>query len=144
MLLLKMMMWSAYSGICSWFRHDRGVLSRRAPDRKDGCVHEGFIASRQGLPMIPALAETVAIAKYLLMIEATGVQAHFGLLSSGASVELIKIAKNKGLPVTADVAMHQLHLTEHLIDGLILWHMCAHHCVLKKTKNYCVKVSKTV
>jgi dihydroorotase len=84
---------------------------------KDGCVHEGFIASRQGLPMIPALAETVAIAKYLLMIEATGVHAHFSLLSCGASVELIKIAKEKGLPVTADVAMHQLHLTDRLIDG---------------------------
>ena len=84
---------------------------------KDGCVHEGFIASRQGLPMIPALAETVAIAKYLLMIEATGVNAHFSLLSCGASVELIKIAKEKGLPVTADVAMHQLHLTDRLIDG---------------------------
>ncbi|AUX86975.1 aspartate carbamoyltransferase [Acinetobacter sp. ACNIH2] len=84
---------------------------------KDGCVHEGFIASRQGLPMIPALAETVAIAKYLLMIEATGVKAHFSLLSCGASVELIKIAKEKGLPVTADVAMHQLHLTDRLIDG---------------------------
>ena len=84
---------------------------------KDGCVHEGFIASRQGLPMIPALAETVAIAKYLLMIEATGVNAHFSLLSCGASVELIKIAKEKGLPVTADVAMHQLHLTDSLIDG---------------------------
>lgn len=84
---------------------------------KDGCVHEGFVASRQGLPMIPALAETVAIAKYLLMVEVTGVRAHFGLLSSGASVELIKIAKNKGLPVTADVAMHQLHLTDQLIDG---------------------------
>ncbi|USE84399.1 dihydroorotase [Acinetobacter tibetensis] len=84
---------------------------------KDGCVHEGFIASRQGLPMIPVLAETVAIAKYLLMIEATGVNAHFSLLSCGASVELIKIAKEKGLPVTADVAMHQLHLTDRLIDG---------------------------
>ena len=84
---------------------------------KDGCVHEGFIASRQGLPMIPTLAETVAIAKYLLMIEATGVRAHFGLLSCGASVELIKIAKAKGLPVTCDVAMHQLHLTDQLIDG---------------------------
>ena len=84
---------------------------------KDGCVHEGFVASRQGLPTIPVLAETVAIAKYLLMIEVTGVQAHFGLLSSGASVELIKIAKSKGLPITADVAMHQLHLTDHLIDG---------------------------
>ncbi len=84
---------------------------------KDGCVHEGFIASRQGLPMIPALAETVAIVKYLLMIEATKVRAHFGLLSCGASVELIRIAKEKGLPVTCDVAMHQLHLTDHLIDG---------------------------
>ncbi|MGE8540625.1 MAG: aspartate carbamoyltransferase, partial [Acinetobacter sp.] len=84
---------------------------------KDGCVHEGFVASRQGLPMIPALAETVAIAKYLLMIEATKVRAHFGLLSCGASVELIKIAKAKGLPVTCDVAMHQLHLTDQLIDG---------------------------
>jgi len=84
---------------------------------KDGCVHEGFVASRQGLPMIPALAETVAIAKYLLMIEATGVRAHFGLLSCGASVELIKLAKAKGLNVTCDVAMHQLHLTDQLIDG---------------------------
>ena len=84
---------------------------------KDGCVHEGFIASRQGLPMIPTLAETVAIAKYLLMIEATGVRAHFGLLSCGASVELIKLAKAKGLNVTCDVAMHQLHLTDQLIDG---------------------------
>ncbi|WP_122901931.1 dihydroorotase [Acinetobacter sp. B51(2017)] len=84
---------------------------------KDGCVHEGFIASRQGLPMIPALAETVAIAKYLLMVEATKVRAHFGLLSSGASVALIQAAKAKGLPVTCDVAMHQLHLTDALIDG---------------------------
>lgn len=84
---------------------------------KDGCVHEGFIASRQGLPTIPVLAETVAIAKYLLMVEVTKVRAHFGLLSSGASVELIRIAKAKGLPITADVAMHQLHLTESLIDG---------------------------
>lgn len=84
---------------------------------KDGCVHEGFIASRQGLPMIPALAESIAIAKYLLMIEVTGVRAHFGLLSCGTSVDLIKIAKDKGLAVTCDVAMHQLHLTEELIDG---------------------------
>ncbi|MHA3081932.1 dihydroorotase [Acinetobacter sp. ANC 5383] len=84
---------------------------------KDGCVHEGFVASRQGLPMIPTIAETVAIAKYLLMIEVTGVHAHFSLLSSGASVELIAAAKAKGLPVTADVAMHQLHLTDALIDG---------------------------
>lgn len=84
---------------------------------KDGYVHDGFTASRQGLTGIPAIAETVALAKQLLMVEATGVQAHFGLLSCGASVELIKAAKAKGLPVTADVAMHQLHLTDETIDG---------------------------
>lgn len=38
-------------------------------------------------------------------------------MSCGASIELIKAAKAKGLPITADVAMHQLHLTDQLIDG---------------------------
>ena len=84
---------------------------------KDGCVHEGFIGSRQGLPMISSLAETVAIAKYLQIVATTGVRAHFGLLSCAASVDLIAQAKAQGLPVTADVAMHQLHLTDAYIDG---------------------------
>ena len=125
--------WSAVSNASAPFANDDVVLrtleyaaglnltvvfyAEEPQIAKDGCVHEGFIASRQGLPMIPALAETVAIAKYLLMIEATKVHAHFGLLSCGASVELIRIAKEKGLPVTCDVAMHQLHLTDALIDG---------------------------
>lgn len=84
---------------------------------KDGCVHQGFTASRQGLPTIPSLAETIALGKYLLMVEATGVKAHFGLLSCGASVDLIRIAKQKGLNITADVAIHQLHLTDEITDG---------------------------
>lgn len=84
---------------------------------KDGCVHECFTASRQGLPMISPLAETVAIAKYLQIIAATGVRAHFGLISCADSVRLIADAKSKGLRVTADVAMHQLYLTDAMIDG---------------------------
>lgn len=84
---------------------------------KDGYVHDGFTASRQGLTGIPAIAETVALAKQLLMVEATGVEAHFGLLSCGASVELIRAAKDRGLPISADVAMHQLHLIDETIDG---------------------------
>ncbi len=107
---------------------------------KDGCVHEGFVASRQGLPTIPAIAETIAIAKYLLMIEATGVRAHFGLLSTGASVDLIKITKDKGLPVTCDVAMHQLHLTDQLIDGFNSLAHSVHHYVLSRIKSSFAKV----
>jgi dihydroorotase len=82
-----------------------------------GSAHDGFMASRMGLVGIPDTAETVALATTLLLVEQTGVRAHIGQLSCAASVELIRIAKAKGLPVTADVAMHQLHLTEMAIDG---------------------------
>lgn len=82
-----------------------------------GSAHDGFMAARMGLVGIPAIAETVALATALLLVEQTGVKAHFGQLSCKASVALIRIAKDKGLPVTADVAMHQLHLTDAAIDG---------------------------
>lgn len=87
------------------------------PSLAQGCVHDGFTAARLGLPSIRAVAETIALAKQLLLVEETGVRAHFSQLSCKGSVELIRIAKEKGLPVTADVAMHQLHLTDAAIDG---------------------------
>ena len=110
-VLLRTLEYAATLGLTVFFYPEEASLA------KDGCVHDGFTASRQGLTGIPAIAETVALAKQLLMVEATGVQAHFSLLSTGASVELIKAAKAKGLPVTADVAMHQLLLTDATIDG---------------------------
>ncbi len=87
------------------------------PSLANGCAHDGFTASRLGLASIPSVAETIALAKQLLLVEETGVRAHFSQLSCKGSVELMRIAKDKGLPVTADVAMHQLHLTDAAIDG---------------------------
>ena len=87
------------------------------PSLAKGCVHDGFTSARLGLPSIRRVAETIALAKQLLLVEETGVRAHFSQLSCKGSVELIRIAKDKGLPVTADVAMHQLHLTDAAIDG---------------------------
>ncbi|MCW8854985.1 MAG: dihydroorotase [Gammaproteobacteria bacterium] len=77
-----------------------------------GCAHEGAVSTRLGLPPIPYSAETSSIAHYLELIAETEVTAHFCRLSSARSVELIQQAKNMGLKVTADVAAHQLHLTE--------------------------------
>jgi len=77
-----------------------------------GCAHEGKVATRLGLPGIPAAAETIAVARDLMLIEATGVSAHFCRLSCSRSVELINQAKAQGLDVSADVAAHQLFLTE--------------------------------
>lgn len=77
-----------------------------------GCMHEGRLSTRMGLPGIPTAAETVAVTRDLALIEATGVSAHFCRLSSSRSIELIARAHREGLPVTADVSAHQLFLTE--------------------------------
>lgn len=78
----------------------------------NGCAHEGPIASRLGLTPIPYAAETAPIAQVLELIRGTDIRVHFGRLSCARSIELIHEAKASGLQVTADVAAHQLHLTE--------------------------------
>jgi dihydroorotase len=80
-----------------------------------GCAHEGAVATRLGLPGIPAAAETVAIAQWLALVEETGARVHFGRLSTARGAELIAQAQAAGLPVTADVAMHQLFLTDEAL-----------------------------
>jgi dihydroorotase len=79
----------------------------------NGCAHEGALATRYGLPSIPEAAETIALSQCLALAELTGCRVHFGQLSCKRSVIKIQQAKNDGLKVTADVAMHQLHLTEN-------------------------------
>lgn len=77
-----------------------------------GAMHEGAYSTRMGIPPIPETAETVAIARDLLLIEATGARAHFMRLSTARSVEMINDARKRGLPVTADVSIHQLYFTD--------------------------------
>ncbi|MGI9229123.1 MAG: dihydroorotase, partial [Gammaproteobacteria bacterium] len=85
--------------------------------KNNGVMHEGRISTRLGLPGIPATAETVAVSQCLMLIEQTGVRAHFSRLSCGKSVELIRAARGDGLPVTADVSINNLCLTEIDVDG---------------------------
>lgn len=82
-----------------------------------GCVHEGPVGTRLGLPGIPSAAETVAIAEVLALTEHTGARVHFSQLSCARAVRAIAKAQGKGLPVSADVSAHQLHLTEDDIEG---------------------------
>ncbi len=82
----------------------------------DGCVHDGQVSSRLGLAGIPECAEIIAINRDLILIEQTGVRAHFSQLSSARSVALIAEAKAKGLDVSADVSAHQLYLTDLDVD----------------------------
>ena len=82
-----------------------------------GCAHEGPVASRLGLPGIPAVAETVDLARALLLCEASGARLHIQQLSSAAGVALVRHAKAQGLPVTADVSIHHLLLDESALEG---------------------------
>lgn len=80
--------------------------------KNNGVAHEGQVSTRLGLPAIPETAETVALSRALLLVEQTNVKAHFCRLSSARGVSLIKAAQEQSLPVTADVAICNLHLTE--------------------------------
>ena len=80
---------------------------------QNGCVHAGSIATRIGLPGIPVAAETAALAQALALVETTGAKTHFCRLSSAESVKLIEYGKKQGLNITADVAAHQLFLTDY-------------------------------
>jgi dihydroorotase len=82
-----------------------------------GCAHEGAMATKLGLAAIPASAEAVAMRQWISLVEDTGARVHFGRLSSERGVALLELAQGRGLPVTADVAAHQLFLTDADIDG---------------------------
>ncbi len=80
--------------------------------RNSGCMHEGAVSTRLGLPGIPTSAETVAVARDLALIEETGVKAHFCRISSDKAIQKISRAQGEGLPITVDASAQHLYLTD--------------------------------
>ncbi len=80
--------------------------------RNQGCMHEGMVSTRLGLPGIPESAEIAAVARDLILIEQTGVRAHFCRLSTARAARMVARARYEGLPISADVSAHHLYLTE--------------------------------
>ena len=83
----------------------------------DGYAHDGQVTTRLGLLGIPEVAETAAVMEMLLLAEETGVRLHLSQLSCARSVEMLAQARDRGVKVTADVAMHQLVFTESALAG---------------------------
>jgi dihydroorotase len=105
-VLLRAMQYAATFGFSVWLRPQDSFLAR------DGVAHEGEVATRCGLPTIPVCAETIALATILSLARETGARLHICRLSSAAGVEMIRAAKQNGLPVTCDVSMNHTHLSE--------------------------------
>jgi dihydroorotase len=79
----------------------------------DGVMHEGFYSTKLGLKGIPAHSEEVCLARDLLVLKSVrGAKFHAAHMSTKGSIELIRRAKEDGLPVTAETAPHYLCLED--------------------------------
>lgn len=84
---------------------------------KAGCVHEGNYSRREGLQGIPSLAESIHIARDVLIAEETGCHYHVCHVSTKESVRVIRDAKRAGVRVTAEVTPHHLVLIDEDIPN---------------------------
>ena len=78
----------------------------------NGVAASGAVATRLGLSGVPVAAEVIALHTIFELMRSTGARVHLCRLSSAAGVELLRQAKAQGLPVTADVSINSLHLTD--------------------------------
>ena len=85
------------------------------PEHADLCggvAASGALALRMGLAGVPVASETIALHTLFELVRATGARVHLCRIASAAGVDLLRRAKAEGLPITADVSMHSLHLTD--------------------------------
>ena len=80
-----------------------------------GVMHEGFISTILGLQGIPAEAESVMVARDVLLAKATGGWLHIAHVSTKESLELIRVAKAEGAKITCEVTPHHLILTDEAL-----------------------------
>jgi len=80
-----------------------------------GAATEGELASRLGLPAIPAAAEAILVARDLRLAQLTGGRIHFAHVSTGEALALIRAAKADGVNVTCDTAPPYFDLNEAAI-----------------------------
>jgi len=81
----------------------------------DGVMHRGYWSTVLGLRGVPAEAEQVQVARDILLARSTGGRLHLTHLSTAGSMELLRWAKERGVPVTADVTPHHLSLTDEAV-----------------------------
>lgn len=111
LVLLRCLEYAATHDLLVLFQPQDATLAR------GGHMHEDTTSTRLGLNGIPEAAETIEVSRCLLLVEQTGVRAHFGQLSCERSVRMVMDARKRGLNVSADVAIHHLFLTDENVNG---------------------------
>jgi dihydroorotase len=97
-----------------------GVIAQHAeePRLTQGAqMHEGVVSAELGLPGWPAVAEEAIIARDVLLAGHVGARLHVCHVSTAGSVEILRLAKRRGIRVTAEVTPHHLLLTHERARG---------------------------
>ena len=104
-VMQRAMQYARSFGYTVWLRPQELYLGK-------GVAASGPLATRMGLSGVPVAAETIALHTIFELVRATGARVHLCRISSAAGVELVRQAKAQGLPVSADVSINSLHLTD--------------------------------
>lgn len=104
-VLQRALQYASTFGYAVWLRPQELHLGK-------GVAASGPLATRMGLSGVPVAAETIALHTIIELVRATRARVHLCRISSAAGVELVRQAKAEGLPVTCDVSINSLHLTD--------------------------------
>jgi dihydroorotase len=105
---------------------DRPILHfAMVPELAEGGVmHEGFQSTRLGLRGIPAAAQDIMVGRDIALAELTGAHLHLMCVTTADSVERIRLARQRGILVTADVTPHHLLLTDEVMESFDTLYKC--------------------
>ncbi|MFM2051710.1 MAG: hypothetical protein RL682_2201 [Pseudomonadota bacterium] len=102
---LRALQYASTFGYPVWLRPQEVFLGK-------GVAASGPLATRMGLSGVPVAAETIALHTIFELVRSTRARVHLCRISSAAGVELVRQAKLEGLPVSCDVSINSLHLTD--------------------------------
>jgi len=105
MVMQRALQYASTFGYTVWLRPQDAHLGK-------GVAASGALSTRLGLSGVPVIAETIALHTIFELMRVTGARVHLCRLSSAAGIALVRVAKAEGLPVTCDVSVNQLHLTD--------------------------------
>ncbi|TXI30892.1 MAG: dihydroorotase [Nitrosomonas oligotropha] len=105
-VLMQAMLYASTFGFSVWLRPQEITLTG------DGVAHDGEVATRLGLLTVPVCAETIAIGNIVLLTKETGVRVHLCRISSAEGLAMVRSARQQGLPITCDVSINHLHLSD--------------------------------
>lgn len=84
-----------------------------------GCMNEGEVSTRLGLPGIPGASEVVMVERDIRLVELTGGRYHVAHVSTAETVDVVRRAKARGLPVTCEAAPHHFALNDTAVGDYL-------------------------